>query len=39
MRAVGASEMLLDITFSPDAKTADDFLARADDLWRVAQAS
>jgi probable F420-dependent oxidoreductase len=39
VRAVGASEMLLDITFSPDAKTADDFLARADDLWRVAQAS
>jgi probable F420-dependent oxidoreductase len=39
VRAVGASEMLLDITFSPDAKTADDFLARADDLWSVAQAS
>ena len=38
-RRSGPSEMLLDITFSPDAKTADDFLARADDLWRVAQAS
>lgn len=38
-RAAGAAEMLLDVTFSPDARTADDFLARADDLWSLAQAS
>jgi probable F420-dependent oxidoreductase len=38
-RAAGAAEMLLDVTFSPDVTTTDDFLARADDLWSVAQAS
>jgi hypothetical protein len=31
--------MLLDVTFSPDAQTADDFLARADDLWKLVQGS
>jgi probable F420-dependent oxidoreductase len=36
-RDAGAAELTLDITFSPDARTADDFLTRADDLWRLAQ--
>jgi len=39
VRAAGAAEMLLDLTFSADAKTADDFLARADDLWSLAKGS
>lgn len=39
VREAGASEMIFDITFSPDAQTADDFLARADDLWTLAQGS
>jgi probable F420-dependent oxidoreductase len=39
VRAAGAAEMIMDFTFPPDARTVDDFLARADDLWRLAQAS
>jgi probable F420-dependent oxidoreductase len=38
-RDAGASEVTLDVTFTPGAETADDYLRLADDLWRVAQGS
>jgi probable F420-dependent oxidoreductase len=38
-REVGASEITFDISFDPGAQTADDFLRRADDVWRLAQGS
>ena len=36
---LGAAELTVDITFSPDARTADDFLARADDFWGLVQSA
>ena len=36
-RDAGAAELTFDITFDPGARTVDDFLARADDLWSLAQ--
>ena len=35
-RAAGASEVTLDVTFSPGVETAAGYLRLADDLWRVA---
>ena len=32
-----AASLAVDITFSPDTRTADDFLARAEDFWRLGQ--
>jgi probable F420-dependent oxidoreductase len=36
-RDMGAAELTFDVTFDPGASTADDFLAFADDLWKLVQ--
>ena len=36
-RDLGAAGLAVDVTFSPDTQTVDDFLARADDFWRLGQ--
>jgi hypothetical protein len=36
-RDMGAAELAFDVTFDPGVRTADDFLAFADDLWKLVQ--
>jgi probable F420-dependent oxidoreductase len=38
-RDIGAAELTLDATFDPGTRTADDFLARLDDLWKLVQSA
>jgi alkanesulfonate monooxygenase SsuD/methylene tetrahydromethanopterin reductase-like flavin-dependent oxidoreductase (luciferase family) len=38
-RDAGAAELTIDPTFDPGTRTADDFVSRADDLWRLAQSA
>jgi probable F420-dependent oxidoreductase len=37
VRDAGAAEITFDITFTEGARSADDFVARAEEIWRLAQ--
>ncbi|PYS52100.1 MAG: hypothetical protein DMG13_17195, partial [Acidobacteria bacterium] len=38
-RKIGAAELLFDVQWSPGVETADDILARMEQLWQVAKPS